>query len=80
MVTRREHSERLDDLEEGADVGGPMSNVNGRIVLSDAHVAGGVRTVDGDIEVGSGSHVEGGILVSMAGAGGSTSPPTSPAS
>ena len=56
-------------LKSGADVGGPLANVNGRIVLNDAHVAGGLRTVDGDIEVGGGSHVEGGILVKRNGGG-----------
>lgn len=56
-------------LKSGADVGGPLSNVNGRIALSDAHVAGGLHTVDGDIDVGGGSHVEGGILVKHSGGG-----------
>lgn len=54
-------------LKNGADVGGPLSNVNGRIALNDAHVAGGLRTVDGDIDVGGGSHVEGGIIVRHSG-------------
>ena len=56
-------------LKSGADVGGPLSNVNGRIALNDAHVAGGLHTVDGDIDVGGGSHVEGGILVKHGGGG-----------
>ena len=50
-------------LKSGADVGGPVSNVNGHIALTAAHVAGGLHTVDGDIDIGGGSHVEGGILV-----------------
>jgi len=54
-------------LQSGADVGGPLTNVNGRIALKDAHVAGGVQTVDGDIDVGGGSHIEGGILVKRGG-------------
>jgi hypothetical protein len=54
-------------LKDRADVGGPLSNVNGRIALNDAHVAGGLRTVNGDIDVGAGSHVEGGILVKKGG-------------
>ena len=54
-------------LRSGADVGGPLTNVNGRIALTDAHVAGGVQTVDGDIDVGGGSHIEGGILVKRGG-------------
>ncbi|HEV2228683.1 MAG TPA: hypothetical protein VGR86_06960 [Steroidobacteraceae bacterium] len=56
-------------LKNGADVGGPLSNVNGRIALNEAHVAGGLRTVDGDIDVGGGSHVEGGIIVRHGGGG-----------
>jgi len=54
-------------LKDGAAVGGGVANVNGRISLNDAHVAGGLRTVDGDIDVLGGSHVEGGILVKHSG-------------
>jgi acyl-[acyl carrier protein]--UDP-N-acetylglucosamine O-acyltransferase len=50
-------------LERGADVGGKLGNVNGAIELDAAHVAGGIETVSGDINVGANSHVEGGILV-----------------
>ena len=39
------------------------SNVNGKIELTAAHVAGGIRTVAGDIAIRGPSHVEGGILV-----------------
>src|SRR5256886_4582192 len=39
------------DLQDGADVGGRGENVNGHIVLAAAHVAGGLRTVGGDIDV-----------------------------
>jgi len=56
-------------LKSGADVGGPLSNVNGRIALDAAPVAGGLRTVDGDIDLRGGSHVEGGILVRHGGGG-----------
>ncbi|HYB65656.1 MAG TPA: hypothetical protein VEC59_10395 [Steroidobacteraceae bacterium] len=56
-------------LKSGAEVGGPVSNVNGRIALSAAHVGGGLHTVDGDVDVGGGSHVEGGILVKRGGGG-----------
>jgi len=56
-------------FKSGADVGGPVSNVNGHIALTAAHVAGGLHTVDGDIDVGGGSHVEGGILVKHGGGG-----------
>ena len=54
-------------LDHNADVGGRVSNVNGAIVLDAAHVAGGLGTVGGDITVGAGSHVEGGILVDKPG-------------
>jgi hypothetical protein len=50
-------------LAQGAQVDGHLSNVNGAITLDAAHVAGGLETVAGDITVGAGSHVEGGILV-----------------
>ena len=50
-------------LARGAQVDGHLSNVNGAITLDAAHVAGGLETVSGDITVGAGSHVEGGILV-----------------
>ena len=40
-----------------------MSNVNGRIRIDAARVGGSIETVAGDIEVGAGSRVEGGILV-----------------
>jgi len=50
-------------LGSGADVGGPLANVNGRIELKAAHIGGGIRTVNGDIDVGANSHIEGGILV-----------------
>src|SRR2546421_563104 len=50
-------------LQDGADVGGRVENVNGHIVLAAAHVAGGLRTVGGDIDVTGSSRVEGGIVV-----------------
>jgi hypothetical protein len=50
-------------LEKQADVVGKVENVNGRISLEAAHVGGGLRTVNGDIEIGADSRVEGGILV-----------------
>jgi len=56
-------------FKSGADVGGPVSNVNGHIALNDAHVAGGLHTVNGDIDIGAGSHVEGGIVVKHSGGG-----------
>jgi DUF4097 and DUF4098 domain-containing protein YvlB len=50
-------------LGQGSDVAGHLSNVNGAINLDAAHVAGGVETTSGDINIGANSHVEGGILV-----------------
>lgn len=50
-------------LGKGAEILGRASNVNGRYVLDAAHVAGGIETVAGDIEIGTDSRVEGGILV-----------------
>lgn len=54
-------------LGRKADVGGRVSNVNGTISLDAAHVAGGLGTVGGDIDVGADSRVEGGILVDKPG-------------
>jgi hypothetical protein len=56
-------------LRDGADVHSSLDNVNGRIQLQAAHVGGGIKTVSGDIDIGSGSHVEGGILVHKASEG-----------
>jgi DUF4097 and DUF4098 domain-containing protein YvlB len=50
-------------LQDGADVLGSVSNVNGKIELTAAHVAGGIKTVAGDIAIHGPSHVEGGILI-----------------
>jgi DUF4097 and DUF4098 domain-containing protein YvlB len=50
-------------LDQGSDVAGHLSNVNGAINLDAAHVAGGVETTAGDINIGANSRVEGGILV-----------------
>ena len=50
-------------LHTGANVAGTLSNVNGHIVLEAAHVGDGIKTVSGDIDVGSNSRVEGGIFV-----------------
>jgi predicted acyltransferase (DUF342 family) len=49
-------------LGNDADVAGKLHNVNGTILLDHAHVAGGISTVNSDLTVGAGSHVEGGIL------------------
>jgi DUF4097 and DUF4098 domain-containing protein YvlB len=50
-------------MNKDADAAGRMSNVNGTITLNDAHVAGGIATVNGDINVNGASRVEGGIHV-----------------
>ena len=50
-------------LRDGADVLGSVRNVNGKIELTAAHVAGGIKTVAGDISIHGPSRVEGGILV-----------------
>jgi len=50
-------------LERNAEVAGKVSNVNGSMALRAAHVGGGLQTVNGDLEVGADSRVEGGILV-----------------
>ena len=54
-------------LEDGADITGTLSNVNGKIDLSDAHVGGGIKTVNGSMNIGGSSRVEGGILVEKPG-------------
>ncbi|MHB8477996.1 MAG: DUF4097 family beta strand repeat-containing protein [Steroidobacteraceae bacterium] len=50
-------------LGDGADVAGSLSNVNGKITLTDAHVGGGIKTVNGGMSITGASRVEGGILV-----------------
>jgi DUF4097 and DUF4098 domain-containing protein YvlB len=50
-------------LHSGAEVGGGLSNVNGKILLEAAHVGGLIKTVTGDMDIGSNSHVDGGLLV-----------------
>ncbi len=50
-------------LHNGSDVEGSLTNVNGMIELNAAHVGGGIRTSNGDINVGSQSRIDGGIVV-----------------
>jgi hypothetical protein len=50
-------------LAKGADVGGTLKNVNGPIHIDSAHVAKGISTYTGDIEIARDSHIEGGIHV-----------------
>jgi DUF4097 and DUF4098 domain-containing protein YvlB len=51
------------ELRRGASVAGRLETVNGALRLEAATVRGGLETVNGDIFVGSGSRVEGGIVV-----------------
>ena len=50
-------------VDHDADVKGQLSTVNGPIRVLGGHVGGGINTVNGDIEVGPNSRVEGGIHV-----------------
>jgi hypothetical protein len=50
-------------LDKGAEVGGHLENVNGDITLDAARVGNGIKTTNSDIDIGSGSRVDGGILV-----------------
>lgn len=50
-------------VDRAGRVDGDIATVNGSIGLVDTDLAGGIATVNGDITVGIGSHVRGGILV-----------------
>jgi DUF4097 and DUF4098 domain-containing protein YvlB len=50
-------------LLPGARVGTDLENVNGTITLDAAHVGGQLSTTSGSILIGSGSRVDGGLLV-----------------
>ena len=50
-------------LRRGTRVDGRLETVNGDLVLEAASVRGGLETVNGDVRVGTGSRVDGGILV-----------------
>lgn len=50
-------------LDPHTDVMGSVSNVNGTIRLDHAHIGGDIETTSGDIIVGEGSQVDGGIIV-----------------
>lgn len=54
-------------LSRGARVDGSVENVNGDFRVEGATVRGRVATVNGDVHVGTGSLVEGGILVEKPG-------------
>lgn len=48
-------------VDRGGRIRGDVDTVNGSIGLVDTDVAGGIETVTGDVTVGVGSHVTGGI-------------------
>lgn len=50
-------------LDKGARVGGRLENVNGNIELDGATIGEGIKTTNGDLEIGAGSRVDGGIHV-----------------
>jgi len=50
-------------VDRGGRIGGDVETVNGAIGLVDTDLAGGIATVNGDITVGIGSHVHGGLTV-----------------
>ena len=50
-------------LSTGSHVGGKLENVNGVINLDHANVDGGIQTTNGDVTIGAGSIVHGGLHV-----------------
>jgi len=50
-------------LSAGSHVGGKLENVNGAISLDHASVDGGIETTNGDVTIGAGSIVHGGLHV-----------------
>jgi len=50
-------------LLDESEVTGSLTNVNGKIIITNAHVAGGITTVGGDIAVNGLSRIDGGIWV-----------------
>jgi hypothetical protein len=50
-------------LLDDSEVNGSLTNVNGKIVVTNAHVAGGITTVGGDVAVNGLARVDGGIWV-----------------
>jgi hypothetical protein len=53
-------------LARGASAGSTLTTTNGPINLDHASVAGDLHTTSGDVEVGAGSTVKGGIIVEKA--------------
>ncbi len=60
----RDYGQRHTGPALGSLVGGRLANVNGTIILASATVNGGITTVNGNIDIGANSHVQGGITVS----------------
>jgi DUF4097 and DUF4098 domain-containing protein YvlB len=52
------------NLAPGVDIAGDLSNFNGKMRLMGVHIGGSVQTRSGDIYVGSGSRIDGGLRVS----------------
>jgi DUF4097 and DUF4098 domain-containing protein YvlB len=52
------------NLAQGVDIAGDLSNFNGRMHLLGVHIGGSVQTHSGDIYVGPGSRIDGGLRVS----------------
>lgn len=48
-------------VDRGGSIRGDVETVNGAIGLVDTDVSGGIETVNGDVTVGAGSHVMGGL-------------------
>jgi hypothetical protein len=54
------------ELDKHSDVAGAIQSVNGSIRLTAAHVGGGISTANADIDIGEGSHLDGGIHINKA--------------
>jgi hypothetical protein len=50
-------------LLDESEVSGPLTNVNGRIIVTNAHVAGGITTIGGDVAINGGARIDAGIRV-----------------
>lgn len=55
------------ELASGSHVGGKLGNINGVIHLDHAIVDGGIETTNGDVTIGAGSTVHGGLHVEKPG-------------
>jgi len=50
-------------IDKGAEVLGAAYNINGSIHISGAHVAGSITTVNGDVDLGPDSRIDGDVVV-----------------